>query len=98
MKKLILTLGIIAGLNSLYAAPIHDAARTGDLEKIKSRAAMILDIKGHVTTTRFTEGGRKAHAMADSTGFTVLEEDQLAQMSVDQTASGSVAGTRKRRM
>ena len=36
MKKLILTLGIIAGLNSLYAAPIHDAARTGDLEKIKS--------------------------------------------------------------
>ena len=36
MKKLILTLGLIAGLNSLYAAPIHDAARTGDLEKIKS--------------------------------------------------------------
>ena len=27
---------MIAGLNCLYAAPIHDAARTGDLEKIKS--------------------------------------------------------------
>ena len=36
MKKLILTLGLIAGLNSLYAGPIHDAASAGDLEKIKS--------------------------------------------------------------
>ena len=36
MKKLILTLGLIAGLNCLYATPIHDAALVGDLEKIKS--------------------------------------------------------------
>ena len=67
-------------------------------EKMKSRAAIILHVRDHVTTTRFTEAERTAHAMADSTGFTVLEEDQLAEMSVDQTANGSAAGTRRRRM
>ena len=36
MKKLILTLGIIAGLNSLYAGPIHEAAASGDLNAIAS--------------------------------------------------------------
>ena len=36
MKKLILTLGLIAGLNSLYAAPIHIAAGTGNLNAIAS--------------------------------------------------------------
>ena len=35
MKKLILTLGLIAGLNNLYAAPIHDAALNGDFDKVK---------------------------------------------------------------
>lgn len=36
MKKLILTLGLITGLNSLYAAPIHIAAGTGSLNAIAS--------------------------------------------------------------
>ena len=31
MKKLILTLGLIAGLNCLYAAPIHEAAKWNDI-------------------------------------------------------------------
>ena len=36
MKKLILTLGLIAGLNCIYAAPIHDAARNSKFDELKS--------------------------------------------------------------
>jgi len=44
MRKLLITIGLITGAGSLFAAPIHDAANAGDLEKIKSLVAGGADI------------------------------------------------------
>ena len=44
MRKLLITIGLITGAASLFAAPIHDAARAGDLEKIKSLVNSGVDI------------------------------------------------------
>ncbi|MAD23416.1 MAG: hypothetical protein CMO44_04480, partial [Verrucomicrobiales bacterium] len=67
MKKLILTLGLIAGLNCLYAAPIHDAAQTGDLEKIKSLVNSGVDVDSKTpwggTPLRIAVDSNKAEAI-----------------------------------
>jgi len=44
MKKLLITIGLITGAGSIFAAPIHDAANAGALEKIKSLVAGGADI------------------------------------------------------